>query len=221
MNNNNNNEDVYAKVLLVAKDKLRQKHYLEVLNEYGAVCRTAGSFQEAITIASEQPHCGILVDMQLMLKIPSSKKVDVEDLLGALPSVSLNIHGTSGDVRVLPRGAKASGCTSLEHFIYRCKQSDPRIIFPKRREPVHYNVTLDTCPKLSTPYKTVCIDLSIGGCFIFCVRDDITVGSTVWIKIPDTLYESPLKAKVCWIREWGTSHEIPGIGLCFETSETP
>jgi hypothetical protein len=80
---------------------------------------------------------------------------------------------------------------------------------------------LDTTPEFNTPYKTVCIDISAGGCFLFCVMDDIVAGSTIWIQMPGSDHESPRKtvqkAVVYWVREWGTTQNIPGIGVHFET----
>ncbi len=211
----NRTETMDVKLLLVVKDQKRERHYFDVLNEHGATCRAVSSLPDAVTTASEEPHCGVLVDMQLMLKIPSAQRMDVEDLLNCLPSATLNIHGPSGDIRILPRGVKASGCTSVEHFIKQCACSGPKIFFHRKRDPIHYNVTLDISPEFTSPYKTVCIDYSAGGCFLFCVREDFTVGRTVWITMPDAVSESPRKAVVCWIRVWGTTQSIPGIGVRF------
>jgi hypothetical protein len=215
----NHNESSDAKLLLVVKDQLRGKNYLDALNEHGAVCRIVSTLQEAITIASEKPHCGILVDMQLMLRIPTLKRVGVEDLLNGLPSATLNINVSRGEIRILPRGSMAFGCSSLHQFISICANFAPKIIFQRTREPIHYNVLLDVNPEFSSPCRTVCIDISSGGCFVFCCNGSFVSGDSVWIKMPDIVCDVPIKATVCWVREWGATQKIPGIGVCFDNQQ--
>jgi hypothetical protein len=64
--------------------------------------------------------------------------------------------------------------------------------------------------------RTVCIDFSPGGCFLFSVNDEITPQSTVWIRLIALSDPSPITSTVCWKREWGMTSEIPGIGIRFD-----
>jgi Tfp pilus assembly protein PilZ len=52
------------------------------------------------------------------------------------------------------------------------------------------------------------------------VREDIAEGDTVWIKMPESIQSVPLEAIVSWVRQWGTSHLIPGIGVKFHKNLT-
>lgn len=202
-------------ILLVVRDQRRLERYQALLAACGAACGVANSLQEAVARASEEPHAGVLLDMPLMIRVPDSLKIGVQDLLGGLPSATLNIHAVGG-VRILPRGALASACSSLEQFISTCAGFRPRIISTRNRKAIHFNVLFDTAAGFVAPERSVCIDISVGGCFLFCVRDDISVDSAVWVKLPDLLGDSPLKGVVCWVRRWGSSRKIPGIGVRFE-----
>lgn len=203
-------------ILLVVRDQQRKARYLAMLAERGAACGVAGSLQEAITRASAEPHRGVLVDMPLMIRVPDSIKTGVEDLLGGLPSATLNINVAAGSVRILPRGTLASTCSSLEQFISTCAGFGPKVISSRDRKPIHFNVLFDTAPDFAAPERTACIDISAGGCFLFCVRDDIEVGDRVWVRLPEPLDGSPFGGVVCWVRRWGATRKLPGIGLKFE-----
>lgn len=203
-------------ILLAVKDPIRKKFYHDIISGHGLDCCIVGSLQEAITHASLEPHTGILIDMQLMIKVSKSIIDGVEDLQSGLPSATLNIHKSSESIRILSRSELSSGCSSLEQFIERCTQFNPKVISSRTRELIHYNVLLDRTPDFKDPHnKTVCIDISPGGCFVFCTWEDIVVGDSVWIKLPETVKPSPVKAIVCWIRKWGISQDMPGIGVKF------
>jgi hypothetical protein len=206
-----------GKIILVAKNLERRTHYLNELAKYSLSCCVEDSLHEAVNHAAVEPHCGVLIDIHQMLRFSSSQKTEAEDILNGLPSATANIHAASGTIRIFPRGSLVSACSSLEQFIDVCVSFVPKIIFVRKREPVHFNVLLDIDASFSGAEKTACIDISAGGCFLFCVREDIVIGDTVWIKMPETVRDAPLKAVVCWVRNWGTSQNIPGIGVRFET----
>jgi len=209
------NETADTNILLVVKDQQRKTRYIRVMDELGAVCCVVSSLQEAICHASEEPHCGVVVDMPLMIRVSDSIKTGLDELLSGLPSASVNIHATSG-IRILPRGALASACSSIDQFAKLCAGFRPKIIFSRIRKQIHLNVLLDLDPEFAGPEKTACIDISIGGSFLFCVRKDITVDGSVWLKLPESVCDYPIKGVVCWVRKWGISRNIPGIGLRFE-----
>lgn len=209
-------EKLNRKIILVVTDPIREKKYLTALNEHGFLCCVAGSLTEAVTHASVEPHCGIVVDMRLMIKKSASKNDAVNDLFNGLPSATVNIHEASGDIRLLSQGKMAWGCSSLDQFISICTLFTPKIILLKKRAPIHYNVLFDRNSDFSAPFRTVCIDISARGCFLFYGDNDIAPGDTVWIKGSDTVCNIPMKATVCWVREWGTSQCVPGFGVCIE-----
>jgi hypothetical protein len=210
-------EKLNGKIILVVTDPIREKLFLKALNEHGVLCSVACSLTEAVTHASSELHCGIVVDMKLMIKKPASKNDAVNDLFNGLPCATVNIHEPSGDIRLLSQGKIAWGCSSLDQFISICAQFTPKIILRKKRAPIHYNVLFDRNPDFSSPFRSVCIDISDGGCFLFYGNNDIASGDAVWIKGSDTACNVPIKATVCWVREWGTSQCIPGFGVCIET----
>ena len=203
-------------IVLVTGNQGRKERYLAALQACGATCLTVRSLREAIARASEMSHSGVLIDMPLMIRVADSLKAGVEDLLSGLPSATLNIHASSGNIRILPRGSLACACTDIASFCAICKQFSPRLIHDRQRKPIHHNVLLSLTSEFSEPEQTVCIDISPGGCFLFHVKGGIAVGDTVWLKFPADVFEGGIMATVCWTRPWGVTREIPGIGLKFE-----
>lgn len=204
-----------ANILLVVKDQERKAQFLKKMDESGAFCTVVNSLNEAITRASDEPHCGILIDMLLMVRVPAAMKMRVEGLLNGLPSATLNIHASSGQIRILPRGTTGRECSTIEGFVAVSAGFPPKAIYPRKRESLHFNVLLDTAPDFKSADRTVCIDISAGGCFIFSIREDFAVGDTVWLKQAGSGDSFPIQCIVSWIREWGTTQQIPGIGVGF------
>lgn len=206
-----------ANILIVVKDPERKACYLRKMDELDTAFSVVSSLQEAITRASEEPHSGVLIDMLLMVRVPVSIKVCVDGLLNGLPSATLNIHVSSGDIRILPRGTAVTRCSSIDQFVNVCAGFHPKTICPRKREPLHFNALLARDSDFKNADRTACIDISAGGCFLFSVREDIAIGSTIWIKLTGIEFDSPIKCTVNWIRAWGTTQHIPGIGVSFET----
>ena len=210
-------KSVAVKILVAVKNPTHEKIYHETIRGYGFDCCIVDSLEEAVKHASSEPHSGVFIDMQLMIKVPKSIIDGIGDLLSGLPSATLNINNNSSEtIRILSRGELSSECFSIEQLMAVCTQFIPKIIYFRKRELVYYNVLLDRNPEFNSPNnKTVCIDISHGGCFVFCVWEDVAIGDDVWIKLPETVQPLPVRAVVCWIRKWGTCQDIPGIGVEF------
>jgi len=209
-------EAAAAKILLVVNDPARKAHCLEFLTDYIASIHIVDSLREAVVLASEEAHCGILVDVVLMVRAPTVIKAHLEDMLCGLPSAILNIDLKKGVIQLLPRSSYVLGCRSIGRFMAVCAGFRPQIIFPRTRKAVHFNVLLDFCPEMNNPDRTVCINISTGGCFLFNTRDDIGVESTIWIRLFGLDHDLPIEGVVVWKREWGTATAIPGIGVKFK-----
>ena len=204
------------RILLVAKDQVRANNYLSIMDKYDVNVNLVGSLKDAINLASNEQHNGILIDLPLMVRASQVIKGCIDDLFNGLPGGALNIHSPSGEVRLLQRGDKSCNCSSIDQFVEICSKFDPKIIFSKNRVQLNYNALLAMTPDLNNPDRTACINISTGGCFLFCVREDIVKDSTVWIRLVGLNGDNPIEAVVKWIREWGATHNIPGIGVEFK-----
>ena len=102
-----------------------------------------------------------------------------------------------------------------EHLRYCCEQPS-KIVLVRNRIPLNLNALLSSTSNMEDAERTVSIDFSPGGCFLFCVNDEIALKSTLWISLLALSNQSPIASTVCWKRGWGMTNEIPGVGLRFD-----
>jgi Tfp pilus assembly protein PilZ len=62
--------------------------------------------------------------------------------------------------------------------------------------------------------RTVTVDLSREGCFVFSVRD-WKPGDSAWFTIKELRDNTPICGLVRWCLKWGEGMRVPGIGLKF------
>ncbi|GFE61444.1 PilZ domain-containing protein [Geobacter sp. AOG2] len=203
-------------ILLAVADEERRLIYEAFVKKERAICHTVSSLRDVANQAARQPYNAIFLDMPLIVKASRYEKSLVDDALHALPNARLNVTAKTQKIRMLISWDAQEGAhTPEEHLRYCCEQH-PKVAPICSRVLLNLNAVLSRSPNMATPERTVCIDFSPGGCFLFCVNDEITPLSTVWIRLVALSDQSPITATVCWKREWGMTSEIPGIGVRFD-----
>lgn len=203
-------------ILLAVEDEERRLIYEAFVKKERAICHSVSSLREVANQAARQPYNAIFLDMPLIVKASRYEKCLVEDALHALPNARLNITAKTRKIRMLVSWETQAGArTAEEHLRYFCEQP-PRIALIRNRVPLNLNAVLSRSPDMADAERTVCIDFSPGGCFLFCVKDDIPLQSTVWLRLTALNDQTPIASSVCWKREWGITNEIPGIGIRFD-----
>jgi len=203
-------------ILLAVADEERLRIYEAFVKKERAICHTVSSLRDVANQAARQPYNAIFLDMPLIVKASRYEKSLVEDALYALPNARLNITAKTQKISMLiswdaPEGAR----TPEDHLRYCCEQP-PRVAPIRNRVPLNLNAVLSRSPDMTDAVRTVCIDFSPGGCFLFCVNDEIATQSTVWVRLIALSDQSPIESTVCWKREWGMTSEIPGVGIRFD-----
>lgn len=203
-------------ILLAVADDERRLIYEAFIRKERAICHTVSSLRDAANQAARQPYNAIFLDMPLIVKASRYEKSLVEDALHALPNARLNITAKTQKIRMLISWEAQEGAhTAEEHLRYCCEQS-PKVAPIRSRVQLNLNAVLSRSPDMTDAERTVCIDFSPGGCFLFCVNDEILPQSTVWVRLVALSDPSPIESTVCWKREWGMTSEIPGIGIRFD-----
>jgi len=85
-----------------------------------------------------------------------------------------------------------------------------------RRREVIFNVVLLNRPEAVEGERTVTINVSEHGCFVFTVND-WRLESPAWMVVSEFDDKTPVELKVRWRRPWGTEGRVPGIGATFES----
>ncbi len=203
-------------ILLAVEDEERRLVYEAFIRKEQAICHTVSSLRDVANQAPRQPYNAIFLDMPLIIKASRYEKSLVEDALHAIPNARLNIVAKTRKIRMLVSWDIQAGTRSAEEHLRYCCEQAPRVALIRNRIPLNLNAVLSRSPDMADAERTACIDFSPGGCFLFCVNDEITLQSTVWIRLTALNDQSPIASTVCWKREWGITNEIPGIGIRFD-----
>jgi len=136
--------------------------------------------------------------------------------LRKFPVAHLNFESTTGEMRLFYPGQKAGA--TLEDFVNeKCRSFIPRILGSRVRKQVHFNVVLSQDKEFRTGHyeRTVTVDMSKEGCFVFSVKN-WNIGDSAWLSIKELRDNTPICAIVRWCLKWGKKMRVPGIGLQFK-----
>ena len=205
------------RILLVSQRASRVQHYSALLEQLGVACQLLSAVRDVPGLAAELPLNGILLDMPVIAKASPKEKADIEDVLRALPSAYVNIMPASGAVRLLTVNGLQGTAPNLEMFVELCSHFIPRLVLPKDRCPLFLNALLCTGKSQADRQQTATLNVSPGGCFLFCTEPAIQLQQQVEVSFVGIGDDRPVSAVVCWIRRWGEEgHHVPGIGVRFE-----
>lgn len=205
-----------SQILLAVIAEERRHIYQEFLEQEQVSCRIVPTLREMVTQAAKSPHCGILLDMPVIVKASHYDKNLAEDTLRALPSARINIAKKNNAILILPIGDSNGGTQTASEFIRNCCSQPPKIVFVRNRIPLHLNVLLARTPDMAYAVQTACIDFSEGGCFLFTTDTDLLIQTTVWIRVIGLDDQSPILGTICWKQVWGAADKIPGVGIRFD-----
>jgi len=204
-------------VLLVSRSASRTQIYREALDARGISCLAISELKEVTILASGTPLSGILLDMPVLIKASPSDKTATEDILKALPSAYLNIAPATDSIKLLTANDTQGIAKSVDEFAELCKGFTPRMVRPKDRYPLHLQALLMTTAQ-DSPERTVTLNVSPKGCFLFTANQEWQLEQQVSIQFIGLADTTPVIATICWLRLWGTGkHHIPGIGVNFTT----
>jgi hypothetical protein len=204
-------------ILLAVADDRRRGIYEAFLKKERVICQSVSSLRDVATQTAKQPYNAIFLDMPLMDRASHYEKSLVDDALRALPHARINTSASTGEISILVSGEAHESSQTPEEYLHYCCEQPVKIVLPRNRIPLHLNAVLAHQAETRIAERTVCIDISPGGCFLFSVTDEITPQSPVWLSLIILNDPSPISATVCWKREWGMTNEIPGVGIRFES----
>jgi hypothetical protein len=204
-----------SQILLVVADEARRTLYEQFFKKEKVICQAVSALRDVSTQIARQPYNAIFLDMPLISYASHYEKSLVKDVLRVLPHASLDITATH-EISVVVSGEVYESSHSPEEFLRYCCEQPVKTVAPQNRIQLNYNAVLSRSPDLADAERTVSIDISPGGCFLFCVNDDITLHSSVWVSLIILNDSTPIPSTVCWKREWGMTNDVPGVGIRFE-----
>lgn len=208
-----------VKLLLYVHDLEIAKIYLKFASEINIKCAVVHSFEEFYKKRQGEPYSGLLIDIVSSIRASAFDRAKLADLMEVYPSLRLRWDPVEENIRTYMTGAGTGQRITLKQFVETYCQ-------PFKARSLRFNIRKEIiCNVLYSPYadveddhvqKSVTIDLSAGGCFLFSTQRH-PVGSLLWLRFIDLVDNSPIQVEVLWGREWGKAMLIPGIGVRFLT----
>ena len=166
------------------------------------------SLGELAAIVRDVPLGGILLELATSIRSTPEEKEVTNELTCVYPFARFRI--VDHEIRILGEG------NTLETFVERCRQFNPRVLRREGRISRHLSVYLSREPGFEEAEKAVTINMSKGGCLVFSSRK-WSIGDLVWLRFPGE--EIAISGTVRFWRAWGQKG-IPGIGVQFN-AEAP
>ena len=205
------------KLILVCKEGNARQAYLNEIKALGVDVDVVSSYYEFLKTRVSNPYQGLMIDLVTQMKMPMEEKNVSKEILGFFPTIQLKWDAESGSIRNISFG-KTSTSGSLREFIHtECQSFTARAVRLNMRKVVHFNVLLskDELMNEKALERTVTINISKGGCFLFSGLDWSNTPNA-WFIINELQDKTPIAGDIRWSVQWGKQMTIPGIGLSFK-----
>jgi hypothetical protein len=158
-----------------------------------------------------------MVDLVTSMKASKEEKGIAQEIIEVFPIIQLKWDNELKSIRTISL-SKSQNSNSLADFVSaECTIFTPRAIRLNIRKSIHFNTIISRDEKMleKNVEKTVTINASKGGCFLFSVQD-WSRSLQVWLIINELQDKTPISADIRWKMEWGKTMMIPGIGINFK-----
>ena len=204
------------RVLLICREGIARQKYLDACKGFEVLIDIASTYQELLDSAVNNPYNGMMVDIPTKLKSLGMDKERASKIFDLFPILQLIYNEKSGQIRTISSG-QTNTLEAFEDFITRrCNSFKARTIRSERRKAVVFNVILSKHKDISheDDEKTVTMNISRRGCFIFSIGD-WEVNNDAWFIIKELSGQTPIRGQVRWKVDWGQKMSAPGMGIEF------
>ncbi len=157
---------------------------------------------------------GVVMDMPTKIMALKNDREFIYTTLRKFPVAHLTLGKETGKIRLFYPG-QPPGATLKDFIDGECRTFAPSRLAQHIRKVLHFNVLLSRDPEMVDCEKTISVDVSEGGCFIFSAQEWAR-GDMVWLKILELAHHDPIAARVRRFVRWGEVMQVPGIGLQFD-----
>jgi hypothetical protein len=195
-------------IVVVARDEETQKIIASSLETEGAGVTALSALGDLPAVLKDIPVNGILLELITSTRSTAQEKQDTNDLIQYYHNARFKF--VDNQVRILGHGM------TLEQFVSDCRSAKPRTIRKSIRKIRHIALMLSADGVFTAAEKTVTIDISAEGCFVFSAGE-WGVGDRVWLRLLDN--DCVLTGTVCSWQPWGNNKKMPGIGVQLDFCE--
>jgi hypothetical protein len=211
---------VKTKLLLIAEEGRARDAYVGVLSGLDVDVDCVASPDEICGTIIEAAYSGLLIDVPTMIRCECADKNRVNRIMLRYPVLRLMFNSSFGGIRGLAQGGTMRDNRDLAEFVlHECVPFPPRSIRVTRRQDILFNVLLLDHPERVGGERTVTINVSEHGCFVF-TSALWRLDTPAWLVVREFEDKTPIELRVRWQREWGEGMQLPGIGTTFESMTT-
>lgn len=206
------------RIILVCNQKEATQIYMNAIGIVSDVkIDTVSSFGDLYTSLKEIPYHGVMIDLATSVSATIAEKELIRRIQNAFPIILLKWENNAGVIRTFSYGKTTENLT-LEDFIYKtCGSTQARKFRSNQRKNINFNIILsrDNFFNAKNSVRTITINVSKGGCFIYSV-EEWKLSSNVWFIINDLKNTIPIIGEVKQYYEWGKTMRIPGVGVAYK-----
>jgi len=204
------------RILLIAMEDWERNIYCESIRRLGVTVNAVPSLKGLDADVTDLYFDGVVIDMPTKIYALKNDREFIYSTLRKFPAAHVSLEKGSRQIRVFYPGQKP-GATLLDFINGKCRPFTPRRLGYHIRKEIHFNVILskDKAWGISNSEKTVTVDVSEKGCFLFSVND-WAPGDTAWLTVMELTDRTPISAEVCRCVKWGEGLQVPGIGVKFK-----
>jgi hypothetical protein len=205
-----------SRVLLLCQEGEARHAYLREMEAVAAGVDAAASYGELVRMMRGTAYQGVVIDLVTSIKAPKEEKERAGQILEVFPVLQVRWDADSRTIRTIAAGKTLDAGTLAEFINVHCEPFAPRTIRSDYRKPLNFNVLMykDESRRDESPERTVTINVSKSGCFLFS-SEDWTVGGNVRLTLNELEDKTPIAGIVRWSVKWGEAMAIPGIGAEF------
>ena len=206
-----------AKLILVCRDGEARQAYLNEAKTIGVQVDVVSTYGELFNTMIETPYQGVMVDLITSMKASKEEKGMAQEIIEVFPIIQLKWDNESKAIRTISLSKSQSSDTLADFVSAECEAFSPRAIRLNIRKSIHFNTIICHEEKMTEKNieKTVTINASKGGCFLFSIQD-WSRSLHVWLIINELQDKTPISGDIRWKMEWGKAMMIPGIGINFK-----
>ncbi len=201
-------------ILLISSNAEERKIYESAIRALGVEVTAAPSLKGLSEKVKDLFLNGVVMDMPTKIMALKNDREFIYTTLRKFPVAHLTLGKKTGKIRLFYPG-QPPGATLKDFVCGECRAFTPRRLAHHIRKVLHFNVLLSRHREMADCEKTVSVDVSEGGCFIFSAQEWVK-GDMVWLKIMELSHDDPIGARVRRCFLWGEDMRVPGIGLEFD-----
>ncbi|MBW1782167.1 MAG: PilZ domain-containing protein [Deltaproteobacteria bacterium] len=205
------------RIVLVSMEGEARQAYLDALKPFGVEVDTVSSFRELRRLMTDNFYNGVMLDLKTKIKGQKEDEELAYEILEQFPMAQLKYEEKTGSIGALYY-VQSGESRTLDKFINEeCRTFKARPIRSSVRKEVNFNVIISKTGDFSDDSceRTVTIDVSMGGCFIYSTGNWKASNSVTFL-IKELSDSRPALGEVRWVNPWGKAMQIPGIGVKFE-----